>query len=70
MPLSLFDHEQRLHDLEVGLRTLLDLLIIEAPSARDSVEIAARVLTARGEGGAARLLTDVARSYSQQSYVR
>ena len=38
MALSLFDHERRLHDLEVGFRALLDLLIIETPASRETID--------------------------------
>jgi hypothetical protein len=62
MALSLFDHERRLHDLEVGFRALLDLLIIETPASRISVEEAARTLHVRGETGAARLLMQAGRA--------
>ena len=58
MAVSLFDHERRLHDLEVGFRALMDLLIIETPATRDTLEQAARTLHVRGETGAARLLRD------------
>lgn len=66
MALSLFDHEQRLRDLEVSIKALLDLLLVEAPAARDAVALAARTLKSRGETGAARLLVDAAsRSYAR-----
>lgn len=66
MPLSLFDHHRRLHDLEVAVRALLDLLIVEAPAAGESIDLAARTLRARGEAGAARLLAHAAgRSYAR-----
>jgi hypothetical protein len=61
MALSLFDHERRMHDLEVGFRALLDLLIIETPASRETIDQVARTLHVRGEEGAARLLMQTAR---------
>jgi hypothetical protein len=64
MALSPRDRERRLHDLEVSVKALLDLLLVEATSARSLVGEAARSLAARGEGGAAKLLVAAAsRSY-------
>lgn len=53
--MSLFDHERRLHDLEVALRALADALGPEPDRQTRLRELGER-LRSRGEGGAADLL--------------
>ena len=60
MAMSLFDHEQRLHDLELALEIVLGALLRDQPDARLSVQAAARSLRGWGEAGAADLLTSAA----------
>jgi len=61
MALSLFDHHRRLHDLEHALEAMLDLML-QAGVGRPAMDAAARRLRARGQDGAAALLTRSPRS--------
>lgn len=66
MSVSLFDHEQRLRDLEVGLTAVLAVLAAEQPAVRHAVDAAAQRLRAKGETGAAGLLLNAAaRAYAR-----
>jgi hypothetical protein len=47
--LSHLDHDGRLHDLELALQSLLDLLLVEAPSAQEALGKATCSLTSRGD---------------------
>lgn len=61
MALSLFDHHQRLHDLEVLLGALAETFAM-APDNRELLEEVSRKLRARGAPRAAELLTGDRRS--------
>ncbi|MDP3173994.1 MAG: hypothetical protein Q8M88_06130 [Phenylobacterium sp.] len=55
MSLSLWDHQARLHDLEVAFEALRGVIHAE-PGRAPALQNAARTLQARGEKGAAGLL--------------
>lgn len=66
MAMSLFDHEQRLRDLEVGLEAVVAALAADQPMVRRAVDVAAQRLRAKGETGAAGLLLNAAaRAYAR-----
>lgn len=65
MALSLWDHQRRLHDLEVALQVVLGLQLAQG-AGEGALRGALNTLRSRGETGAAALLGDAAaaRSYA------
>lgn len=65
MAMSLWDHEQRLRDLELALQALTEIVCAD-PAARRELDRAVQSLRSAGARGAAEVLSSpVARAYAR-----